>query len=54
VLCRKNLAEVIEGWILVRLSRGMEIPPHVMSEIELPQEGNGSPPLLFPVLITEQ
>lgn len=24
--CRQNLIEVLEGWILVRLSRGMQIP----------------------------
>ncbi len=24
--CRRNLAEVIEGWILLRLNRGMAIP----------------------------
>lgn len=25
--CRKNLAEVIDGWIVVRLRRGLSIPP---------------------------
>ncbi|MBR1369789.1 hypothetical protein RJ53_10010 [Methanocalculus chunghsingensis] len=25
--CRKNLREVIEGWIIVRLRRGLLIPP---------------------------
>ena len=25
--CRKNLVEVIDGWILVRLRRGLPIPP---------------------------
>jgi len=24
--CRKNLAEVIEGWVLLRLARGLDIP----------------------------
>ena len=24
--CRKNLAEVIDGWIVVRLKRGLPIP----------------------------
>ncbi len=24
--CRKNLADVLDGWILFRLSRGMTIP----------------------------
>ena len=25
--CRRNLREVIEGWVLVRLQRGLPIPP---------------------------
>ena len=25
--CRKNLFDVIEGWIIVRLRRGLPIPP---------------------------
>lgn len=25
--CRKNLAEVIDGWLIMRLRRGMSIPP---------------------------
>ena len=25
--CRKNLVEVIDGWIIVRLRRGLPIPP---------------------------
>jgi predicted RNase H-like HicB family nuclease len=25
--CRNNLAEAIEGWLLIRLSRGLDIPP---------------------------
>jgi len=25
--CRKNLAEIIDGWIVVRLRRGLPIPP---------------------------
>jgi len=24
--CRRNLAEVVEGWILVRVSKGLSIP----------------------------
>jgi len=24
--CRKNLAEVIDGWIVIRLKRGLSIP----------------------------
>jgi predicted RNase H-like HicB family nuclease len=25
--CRKNLAEVIDGWLVVRLRKGLPIPP---------------------------
>ena len=25
--CRRNLAEVVEGWIIVRLRKGLRIPP---------------------------
>ena len=25
--CRKNLAEVIDGWIVIRLKKGLAIPP---------------------------
>jgi len=25
--CRDHLADVIEGWVLIRLSRGLTIPP---------------------------
>ena len=25
--CRRNLAEVVDGWVLVRLARGLPIPP---------------------------
>jgi len=25
--CRKNLVDVIEGWIIIRLKRGLPIPP---------------------------
>jgi predicted RNase H-like HicB family nuclease len=25
--CRQNLAEVIDGWLVVRLKRGLTIPP---------------------------
>jgi predicted RNase H-like HicB family nuclease len=25
--CRQNLAEVIDGWIVVRLKKGLSIPP---------------------------
>jgi len=25
--CRRNLSEVVEGWIVVRLKKGLSIPP---------------------------
>lgn len=25
--CRKNLSEVLDGWLIVRLQRGLSIPP---------------------------
>lgn len=36
--CRKNLADVLDGWILFRLSRGMAIPPIDGVEIRVPKE----------------
>ena len=36
--CRNRLAEVVEGWVLVRLSRNLEIPPLGDAVITLPQE----------------
>jgi len=36
--CRSNLAEVIDGWILIRLARGLPIPPLGKTRITLPQE----------------
>ena len=35
--CRQNLKDVIEGWIVVRLRRGLSIPPingHRIEELE--------------------
>lgn len=32
--CRKNLIEVIEGWLVVRLKRGLPIPPLGEDRIE--------------------
>ena len=35
--CRHNLKEVIEGWIIVRLRKGLSIPPidgHRIAELE--------------------
>ncbi len=25
--CRENLADVVEGWVLIRIARGLVIPP---------------------------
>ncbi|MBC8520571.1 MAG: type II toxin-antitoxin system HicB family antitoxin [Methanomicrobia archaeon] len=32
--CRKNLAEVIDGWIIVRLRKGLPLPPIGAYKIE--------------------
>lgn len=35
--CRRNLAEVIDGWLVVRLRKGLPIPPidgHNVQELE--------------------
>ncbi len=36
--CRRNLAEVIEGWILLRIKKGLPLPPIGDKIIELPKE----------------
>ena len=36
--CRDKLAEVLEGWILIRISRGLPIPPVDGIEIKVPKE----------------
>ncbi|MFA4836840.1 MAG: type II toxin-antitoxin system HicB family antitoxin [Dehalococcoidia bacterium] len=36
--CRRNLVEVIDGWIVIRLSRGLPIPPIGNSEIRGPEK----------------
>jgi len=36
--CRQNLTEVVDGWVLVRLARGLPIPPIGKMQIRLPQE----------------
>jgi len=38
--CREKLAEVLDGWILVRLSRGLPIPPIDGVELKVPKELN--------------
>jgi predicted RNase H-like HicB family nuclease len=38
--CREKLAEVLDGWIIVRLSRGMAIPPIDGTKITVPKEFN--------------
>lgn len=32
--CRRNLAEVIDGWLVVRLKRGLPIPPVAGHRVE--------------------
>ena len=36
--CRQRLAEVIDGWVLVRLSRGLSIPPLGDVRLTIPGE----------------
>jgi predicted RNase H-like HicB family nuclease len=36
--CRDHLADVVEGWVLIRLSRGMTIPPIGGVVLALPKE----------------
>jgi predicted RNase H-like HicB family nuclease len=36
--CRERLAEVIDGWVLVRLSRGLQIPPLGDVSLAIPKE----------------
>ena len=36
--CRENLVDVLDGWILVRLSRGLQIPPIDGASITIPHE----------------
>jgi predicted RNase H-like HicB family nuclease len=36
--CRRNLAEVIEGWILVRVKQGLQIPRLHGRRIALPRK----------------
>ena len=36
--CRRKLAEVIEGWILVRVKKGLSIPSLEGCKIEQPKE----------------
>lgn len=35
--CRRNLKEVLEGWIVIRLRRGLPIPPIGECRIEEPE-----------------
>ena len=36
--CRRNLMETVDGWLLVRLSRGMTIPDLGDQSIRIPKE----------------
>ena len=40
--CRQNLKDVIEGWIVLRLRRGLSIPPIAGHRIEELEELNVS------------
>lgn len=36
--CREKLADTLEGWILIRISRGLAVPPIDGIEIKVPKE----------------
>lgn len=36
--CRRNLAEVVEGWVMIRIARGLAIPPLGDTRLNLPRE----------------
>jgi predicted RNase H-like HicB family nuclease len=36
--CQQNLAEVIDDWILIRVARGLPIPPLGQVQIVLPRD----------------
>jgi predicted RNase H-like HicB family nuclease len=36
--CRQNLADVVDGWVLIRLARGLSIPPLGHVQIVPPKE----------------
>lgn len=38
--CREKLSDVLDGWILIRISRGLAIPPVDGVEIQVPREMN--------------
>lgn len=36
--CRQHLAEVVEGWVMIRIARGLPIPPLGDTQLHLPRE----------------
>lgn len=36
--CRQNLLSVLEGWILVRLQKGLSIPPLGKKSVKVPEK----------------
>lgn len=36
--CREQLVEVVEGWIVIRMTRGLSIPPLDEVQVSLPRE----------------
>ena len=36
--CRRNLAEVVEGWVIICIARGLPIPPLGDTRLNLPRE----------------
>ena len=35
--CRQHLMEVVDGWVLVRIARGMEVPALGQARLALPE-----------------
>lgn len=36
--CRQHLAEVVEGWVMIRIACGLPIPPLGDTQLRLPRE----------------
>ncbi len=36
--CREHLVEVVEGWIVIRMTRGLSMPPLDDVQVSLPRE----------------
>ena len=36
--CRENLSDVVEGWVLIRIARGLAVPPLGNATVTTPRE----------------